>query len=85
MADRKFSIYTSSSCGNITKFVVSDALTFHEANEGHPSIAEFHVSKRYTEDEQRERAVTYAKYMDRIAEATRIAYEQNQLIDLIKA
>ena len=85
MTVRKFSVYTSSRGGKIVKFVVSDAHDCHEANEGHPSVAVFHVSSRYTEDEQRARAVTYANYMDRIAEATRIAYEQNQLIDLIKA
>jgi hypothetical protein len=85
MVNRVYSVYTSSRNDKIFKFVVSDALTLDEANDGHPDIAEFLVSKRYTEDEQRARALTYANYMNKIVEATRTAYEQNQLIDLIKA
>ncbi len=84
MVDRKFSVFTSSRGNKVVKFVVTDANDLDEANDGHPSVAEFHVSHRYTEDEQRSRAVTYANYMNRIVEATRIAHEQTQLIDLIK-
>lgn len=84
MAKREYSIFTSSRGNKVFKFVVTDAYDLDEANSGHPHVAEFHVSRRHTEDEQRERAKVFTDYMNRIVEATRIAHEQTQLIDLIK-
>lgn len=85
MAKREYSIFTLTRDKKIVKFVVSDAIDLDEANNGHPSVAIFLVSDRYTVDEQRDRASTFTAYMNKVAEATETAYKQTMLCDILKA
>jgi hypothetical protein len=73
--------YSSTDTKKIIKFVVDDSLTHEETR---PSVAEFHVSQAYQEDVQKSRAKDYVNYLNRIAEATKNAYEENKLADKLK-
>ena len=68
----------------IVKYFVTDAETNDEIDH-RPVVAEFPVSQKFDKEVQKERADAYADYMNKIAEATKQAYENNQLIDILKA
>lgn len=48
-------------------------------------VAEFPVSARHLEEEQKQRARDYVKYMNLLLDAQQQAYEQNQLVNILKA
>jgi len=48
-----------------------------------PSAIEFPVSAAHDEDTQYRRAKDYCKYLNKLEEAAEIAYQQNQLVDIL--
>lgn len=68
--------------GLITAFIVSDD---RSTVDNRPTLVSFPVSILYPADMQKQRAQAYAKFMNKINEATVTAYEQNSLIDILKA
>ena len=48
-------------------------------------VAEFPVSARHLEEEQEQRARDYVKYMNLLMDAQQRAYEQTQLVNILKA
>ena len=48
-------------------------------------MAEFPISQKFDSETQKDRAEAYADYMNKVALATKQAYENNQLIDILKA
>ena len=48
-------------------------------------IAIFPVNDRYSLETQKKRAQDYCDYMNKLVEAEKIAYEQNQLANILKA
>lgn len=68
----------------ITEYFVTDADTNDELNE-RAVAASFPVSQKFDNEHQEARAYEYADYLNKIAEATKQAYENNHLIDVLKA
>jgi hypothetical protein len=68
----------------ITRYFVTDAET-NEELDTRPIVAEFPISQKFDQESQEARAYAYATYMGKIDEATRQAYENNQLLDILKA
>lgn len=68
----------------IVKYFITDAEDNDELDD-RPCVAEFPVSQKFDKEVQQDRAHAYADYMNKIAEATKQAYENNQLIDILKA
>jgi hypothetical protein len=68
----------------ITRYFITDANTNDEL-ETRAVAAEFPVSQKFDQDLQEERAHAYADYLNKIEEATKQAYANNQLIDILKA
>ncbi len=80
---RKYSVweFRSRTTNKITKYEVTDKE--HDDND-RPAVAEFSVNGAYPESVQKQRAVDYADYMNKIIEATQEAYDHNLLIDKLK-
>lgn len=68
----------------IVKYFVTDANDSSELDE-RPVVAEFPISQKFDREVQKERADSYADYMNKVAEATIQAYQNNQLIDILKS
>lgn len=68
----------------IVKYFVTDAENNAELDD-RPVVAEFPVSQKFDAETQKYRAEAYADYMNKVALATKQAYENNQLIDILKA
>jgi hypothetical protein len=49
-----------------------------------PKIAVFPVSSAFPQEMQMERAKQYCEYLNKIADATQIAYDQTLLCDILK-
>jgi hypothetical protein len=64
-------------------WVVSDAADKDEYN-NRPYLAEFPISDAHDSKMQEQRADMYAVYMNKIADATEIAYKQTALCDILK-
>lgn len=67
----------------ITSFFITDAHTNKEIDL-RPQLMTFPISILYAEEDQRQRAEEYAEYMNKIVDATLQAYENNNLMDLLK-
>ena len=65
------------------EFFVTEAETDKEVSIM-PKAAIFPISQRYDEQMQRHRAEQLIDYLNKIAEATEKAYEQNMIIDILK-
>lgn len=85
MAKREFSVWISRrpSDKKITRFWVGDAIIDTKEVDERPSAAEFPVSVLYDEETQRENALRYAEYLNKLAEASRVAHEQIHLVDIL--
>jgi hypothetical protein len=71
--------------GLYTSFFVTDCFDHEELqSETRPGVVTFKVSQLYDAHAQRQRAVHYAEYMNRINAATQQAIKDNALIELIK-
>jgi hypothetical protein len=70
--------------GKLVKYFITDAEDNDELDE-RPIVAEFPISQKFDKETQQERANAYADYMNKVAEATVQAYQNNQLIDILKA
>ena len=68
----------------ITRYFVTDADTNDELDT-RAIAAEFPISQKFDQELQEARANAYADYMNKIEEATKQAYANNQLIDILKA
>jgi hypothetical protein len=68
----------------ITRYFITDAETNDELDT-RAIAAEFPVSQKFDQELQEARANAYADYMNKIEEATKQAYANNQLIDILKA
>jgi hypothetical protein len=68
----------------ITRYFITDADTNDELDT-RAIAAEFPVSQKFDQELQEARANAYADYMNKIEEATKQAYANNQLIDILKA
>ena len=68
----------------IVKYFVTDAENNDELDD-RPVVAEFPISQKFDSETQKDRAEAYADYMNKVALATKQAYENNQLIDILKA
>lgn len=67
----------------ITSYFVTDAHDNKELDI-RPHLMTFPVSLLYPAEDQNQRAEEYAEYMNRIVEATQQAYENNNLMDILK-
>lgn len=66
----------------ITAYFVTDA---HDEKEldARPKAAEFPICQMYDDELQHERADKYAEYLNKLAEAARVASEQIHLVDIL--
>lgn len=83
---RKFDVgqVTSRKTKQITCYFVSDASTDYEwESEEYPRAAEFPVSPSFNNELQQQRAIDYAKYLNKVEEAAQTAYEQIHLVDVL--
>jgi len=67
-----------------TKYFITDANTDAEIDT-RPVVASFPISQKFDQEVQEARAYAYAEYMNKIEEAVKQAYENNQLMDILKA
>lgn len=70
--------------GKVTEIFLTDARTNDEIDD-RPKLVAFPVCTMYAEELQRARAEQYCEYMNKIVKATKDAYEQNTLIDILKS
>lgn len=75
--------HESKGVSTITEYFVTDAETSEEI-EQRATAASFPISQKFDQEHQESRAYEYADYMNKIAEATAQAYENNRLIDILK-
>lgn len=68
----------------VTAYFVTDAHNSDEIKH-RPEAVTFPVSQVYDQDMQFRRADDYCNYLNKLAEAAQEAYEQNQLINVLKA
>lgn len=66
----------------ITAYFVNDAHNDAELSE-RPDVAVFPISLLYDAETQEARAEKFAEYMNKLAEATRVAHEQLHLVDIL--
>jgi len=81
---RKYGICTTRQEGKITRYFISDALNDAEIDE-RPMIATFPISQAYPSDMQKARAYDYCDYLNKLVEAAESAYNNNQLVNILKA
>lgn len=77
--DRTFDVWNTI---DKTRFVVTDK--YDADDEDRPNAVIFPVSELYDEATQAKRAQEYAKYLNKIEEAAKAAYEQIHLADILK-
>ena len=84
MTHRTFKVAhrTSAQTKKITAYFVSDAHNDAELAE-RPDVAVFPISILYDAETQETRAEKFAEYMNKLAEATKIAHEQLHLVDIL--
>lgn len=71
------------SSGEISAFFVTDANNNKEIDL-RPQLMTLPVSILYPEEDQKQRAEEYVEYMNKIVYATMQAYENNNLMDVLK-
>ena len=69
--------------GEVTGFFVTDANNNKEIDL-RPQLMNLPVSLLYPEDDQKQRAEEYAEYMNKIVNAMHQAYDNNNLMDVLK-
>lgn len=85
MIDRVFVVGHSTKKDRIIEYFVTDCHTDEELHNGErPHIAVFPVSQLYDSASQLHKAQVYSDYMNRINEATKKAYEQTMILDIMK-
>lgn len=91
MAERTYKVGNASSRDKRTNevfvdsYFVTDAHNEAELNGpcARPKVAEFPISQMYDKETQMERAERFAEFMNKLADAARIAKEQTHLIDIL--
>ncbi len=68
----------------VVEIFVTDARTNNEIDD-RPKLVSFPVCTMYDEELQRARAEQYCEFMNKIVRATKDAYEQNALLDILKS
>ena len=68
----------------VLEYFVSQKLEEENRSEC-PSVAIFPVTPRYDNEAQMKRAEDYCEYMNKLVEAEKIAYDQNQLVNILKS
>lgn len=83
---RTFKVAVTSAGKNkkVSKLFITDAEDDNEIS-SRPIAAEFPVSELFDESIQRARAYDYCDYLNKLVEAAKEAYEQNKLINILKA
>ena len=81
---RTFKVGSSSLKNKKTSYFVTDAYDETELDI-RPKAVEFPISVLFDEKMQEKRADDYANYLNKLVEATTQAYEQNQLINILKS
>ena len=82
MAQRTWSIWWRINDGKITEYFVTDANDKEEISSRCTAVT-FPVNAKFDEDLQKTRATQFADYLNKVDEATRIALEQNHLVDIL--
>lgn len=67
----------------ITAFFITDA-NHNKEIDLRPQLMSLPVSILYPEEDQKQRAEEYAEFMNKIVEATHQAYENNNLMEVLK-
>jgi hypothetical protein len=81
---RKFKLGTTSLEGSISSVFVTDA--FNDSDiKTRPKAVVFPVSILFDEAMQEQRAQDYCDYLNLLGEASKQAYENNKLINILKA
>jgi len=80
---REYKVAHTKSEGIITAYFVTDAHDNSELDD-RPTLMSFPVSILYPQEDQKQRADEYVDYMNKIVEATHQAYENNNLMDVLK-
>ncbi len=75
---------TNRATRKIERFFVTDAKDDKELSE-RPHAAEFPISEMHYEEMQRQRAQDYCDYLNKLVEAAESAYNNNQLVNILKA
>lgn len=81
---REFKIGTTSVGKKPKSYLITDAKDNSEIDI-RPKAAEFPISQAFDQDLQYRRARDYCNYLNKLVEATKQAYEQNQLINVLKS
>jgi len=68
----------------ITAYFVTDANDNSEVND-RPKAASFPISQVFHAELQHQRAKDYCDYLNKLVEASKQSYEQNQLINVLKS
>ena len=80
---REFKVGHTTQEGQITSYFVTDAHDNKEIDI-RPALMTFPISLLYPKEDQDQRAQEYARYMNKIMEAMHQAYENNNLMDVLK-
>jgi len=80
---REFKVAHTKSEGMITAYFITDAHDNSELDD-RPTLMSFPISILYPQEDQKQRADEYAEYMNKIVDATQQAYENNNLMDILK-
>ena len=81
---RVFKVGTTRVEGKLVSYFITDANDDTDLNT-RPKAIEFPISILYDEDIQERRAQDYRDYLNKLAEAAESAYNNNQLINILKA
>lgn len=81
---RTFKVGTTTEHGKTVAYFVTDA---HDKNElgSRPEAVKFPISVLYDDDLQSRRVQDYCDYLNKLADAAKEAYEQNQLVNILKS
>jgi hypothetical protein len=80
----KVGVITSKQTKEVTAYFVTDANDDSEI-ESRPKAADFPVSVLFDKGIQHQRATDYCAYLNKLVAASKEAYEQNQLINILKS
>jgi hypothetical protein len=81
---RTFVVGITENNKEIVSYFVTDAKCDKEFST-RPKAASFPVSQAYPDEMQQQRARDYCDYLNKLVEATKEAYANNQLINVLKA
>lgn len=74
-------VWSSTRTDEVIKYEVAQSSNGKQCS----PVAVFPVCSRYDADVQKKRAHDYCGYMNKLVEAEKVAYEQNQLVNILKA